>query len=130
MKTNHLLLYSVLLAVIVLSPLITSAAAADCPTGGFVTCSGDTTCPCTWDKVIEMLKKILNFIATEVALPLGTIAIIVGGVMLLISAGNPNLAGMGKKIVYSAIIGLVLALCTTLIINWILDTLGYIGQKL
>ena len=104
-------------------------ALADCPTGGIVTCSGTPDCPCTWDKVSLMLSKILDFFV-DIALSLATIAIIIGGVLILISAGNPKLAGMGRTILYSAIIGLFLALCAKLIINWILDAIGYLGGRL
>jgi hypothetical protein len=49
--------------------------------------------------------------------------------MILISAGNANLLGMGKKIIYSAIIGLVLVFCSWLIINFIMEALGYTGPS-
>jgi len=44
---------------------------------------------------------------------------------MMISAGNPQLFGTGKKILYTSIIGLVLVFCSWLIINFIMSALGY-----
>ena len=46
-----------------------------------------------------MLVKIYRFIVTMIATPLAVISVIVGGVMMMMSAGNPNLMGTGKKII-------------------------------
>jgi hypothetical protein len=43
---------------------------------------------------------------------------------MLISAGNPNMFGMGKKTLYISIIGLVLVLCSYMIVKFILNALG------
>jgi len=72
-----------------------------------------------------MLVKIYEFIVWWIATPLAVIAIIIGGVMMMISAGNPNLLGTGKKILYAAIIGLVLAFGSYLIIDFILHAIGF-----
>ena len=60
-----------------------------------------------------------------IATPLAVIALIVGGIFIMISAGNPNLLGNGKKILYAAIIGLALVWGSWLIIDFILHTIGY-----
>jgi len=71
-----------------------------------------------------MAGKIYNFIVKDIATPLAVLAITIGGILMLISAGNPNLLSLGKKIMYAAIIGLVLVWCSYLIINFILTTIG------
>lgn len=120
MKKYFLPIITVCVLAMTFSPFI---ALAKCP-DGIVTCSGTPECPCTWDKVAEMLQKILNFIVFTIAVPLGTLAIIIGAIVLMTSAGNPGRAAMGKTIIWSAIIGLLLALTTRLIINFILDAIG------
>ena len=35
--------------------------------------------------------------AQELATPLATVAVIVGGILMMVSGGNPNLMGLGKK---------------------------------
>jgi len=92
---------------------------------GLVPCDG---ADCTIPKFFEMLVNIYRFIVFTIAVPLGIIALSVAGVMILISAGNPGLANKGKSILWLAIIGLTLALCSWLIINFILTTLGYKGN--
>jgi len=74
-----------------------------------------------------MLARIFNFIVYSIATPLAVIMITIGAIMILISAGNPNLAGMGKKMLWISAIGLVLVFCSWLIINFILTALGYNG---
>ncbi len=89
-------------------------------------CAADGSDACTIGDFFTMLAKIYDFIVKMIATPLAVIALTVGGIMILISAGNPNLAGTGKKILYAGIIGLVLVFCSWLIINFILCTvLGY-----
>ena len=71
-----------------------------------------------------MLGNIYTFLVTDIATPLATLAVIVGGVLIMVSAGNPNLSGMGKKILYAGIIGMILVFCSYLIINWILGIIA------
>jgi len=73
-----------------------------------------------------MLTNIYVFIVWDIATPLATIALIVGGIFMMMSAGNPNIMGTGKKIVWAAVIGLVLVFCSFLIIDTILNLLGYL----
>jgi hypothetical protein len=98
----------------VLAPLAVKAADS-----GLVTCNPtcDTTngtCSnmCTICNFFQMLAKIYDFIVKDIAVPLAIVAIIIGGIFILISAGNPNLAGTGKKILYAAFIGLALVFCS------------------
>ena len=82
---------------------------------------------CTIDDFFTMLASVYSFIVNDIATPLAIIAVTIGGILMMISAGNPNLMGTGKKILYSAIIGLVLVFCSYLIINFVLVTIGYSG---
>jgi hypothetical protein len=73
-----------------------------------------------------MLVKIYNFIVQDIATPLAIISLTVGGILMMMSAGNPNLMTLGKKIFYAAIIGLALVFGSWVIINTIAVTiLGY-----
>lgn len=89
--------------------------------GGIVTCNGPD---CTIDSFFAMLGKIYSFIVLDIAGPLAIIAVIIGGILMMVSAGNPNLMSTGKKVLWSGIIGLVLAYCSYLIIKTILDAMG------
>ena len=105
--------------------------AADCPpkgeeTGGLVPCG--VTCNCTITNFFIMLANIYGFIVWYIATPLAVLALTIGGIFILISAGNPNLMGKGKQILYAGIIGLILVFCSWLIIDTILFIIGYTGN--
>jgi len=89
---------------------------------GLVPCDGPN---CTICSFFQLLANIYDFIVKMIATPLAVIALIVGGIFIMISAGNPNLLGNGKKILYAAIIGLALVWGSWLIIDFILHTIGY-----
>jgi hypothetical protein len=84
-------------------------------------------CPCQFEHIFVLLNKIYNFIVKMIAAPLAVIALIVGGILIMISAGNPELLGKGKKTLYAAIIGLALVFGSWVIINTILSLIGYQG---
>lgn len=87
-------------------------------------CSG-VACPCGITDFFILLGNIYGFLVIYIAAPLAFLSLSIGGVFILISAGNPNLAGMGKKMVWAGVIGLVLVFCSWLIINFILEIIGY-----
>jgi len=91
---------------------------------GLVPCDGTLSSPCGWKQVVGMLNGIYSFIVDKIAVPLAILALVVGGIILMASAGDPKAAGLGKTIIWSAIIGLLLALCSKLIINFILNAIG------
>jgi hypothetical protein len=96
--------------------------------GGIVGCPTGDNGTYSIDDFFGMLGRIYNFIVLMIAAPLAVIAVSVGGIMMLISAGNPNLMGIGKKVFWSAIIGLALALGSYAIINFVLGAVS--GGKL
>lgn len=96
------------------------------PTGGqpLVPCNG---ADCTIGKLFEMIGRVYNFIVWDIATPLATLALLVGGIMVLVSAGNPGLLAKGKEVLRWTTLGLVLVFCAWLIINFILTAIGAPG---
>jgi len=90
--------------------------------GALVTCKGPTDC--TLDAFFDMLGTIYTFIVKDIATPLAVIAIIVGAILMMSSAGNPNQMALGKKVFWSAVIGLVLVYGSYLIVKTILEAMG------
>ena len=82
---------------------------------------------CTIDDFFTMLASVYSFIVNDIATPLAIIAVTIGGILMMISAGNPNMMSLGKKIFWSAVIGLTLAFCSYLIIKFVLSAVGYTG---
>jgi len=99
-------------------PVLTNAA-------GLVPCGNPGELQCTILDFFGMLGRIYEFLVKDIATPLAILAMTIGGVMILISAGNPNLLGTGKNILKMAIIGLFLVFCSWLIVDLILGALGY-----
>jgi len=99
------------------------------PKQGLVPCgkATDGSDACTIDDFFTMLALVYDFLVWKIASPLAILAITIGAVVLMTSAGNPAQAGTGKKILWAAIIGLVLVFLSWLIIKTILDAIGYTG---
>jgi len=118
---------SLLIAIFLVLFLIPVLSCAEIgPKDSIVPC-GQGTSQCTINDFFTMLAKIYSFIVWRIATPLATIGLLIGGIMLLVSAGNPNLATRGKDVIKVSIIGLVLVFCSWLIIKVILTTIGYKG---
>jgi len=119
MKKTFLVIALFSLLSIIFIPIFVSAQGQ-----GLVPCNGPD---CTINSFFQMLLNIYNFLTTMIATPLAIIALIVGGIFMMASAGNPSTFGKGKEIITWAIIGLFLVWGSYLIINLILTTIGYGG---
>jgi hypothetical protein len=107
----------VILFFLISIPLITSAAIVPCGNPGEE--------PCTLNDFFLMLGNIYDFLVKYIAAPLAILAISIGGVLMMISGGNPSLFNRGKQILILSIIGLVLAFGSWLIIETLLRALQY-----
>jgi len=106
-------------------PIIGFAQGGGACGGPIVTCDGSTGNPCDFNALMQMIGRIYSFIVQCIATPLAVIAVTVGGILMLVSAGNPNLLSLGKKVFYSALIGLALAYLSYTIVKFVLDAIGY-----
>ena len=88
-----------------------------------VTCGVGTGKPCTICDIWVLTKNVVDFILGTLAVPIVIVALIIGGFMYLTSSGDPKKTEQAKKVVTSAIIGLVIALAAFLIVDTILVTL-------
>ena len=93
-----------------------------------VTCDPASGTPCTLTDFFTMITNVYSFIVLEIATPLAIIAMIVGGIFMLVAGGSPGLMATGKKIAITAIIGLVLVFASYLIISFILNLIGFTGN--
>jgi type IV secretory pathway VirB2 component (pilin) len=119
MKKTFLTVVLSCLLLVISVPLLVKA------TAPIVPCSGPD---CTIDSFFTMLNNVYSFIVIDIAGPLAIIAVGVGGILMMISAGNPNLMSLGKKVFWSAIIGLFLVFGSYAIIKLVLSTIGYKGN--
>jgi hypothetical protein len=71
------------------------------------------------------MRRIMSFLLFVIALPAAVIAIIAGGAYWLLSAGSPERISKGKDILWWAFIGFIVAFAAWVIINTLLDTIGF-----
>ena len=128
--TSIILIYVLLM---ILAPILVSAQAIGStplvPCGTNCKCDANKNCTgcCTITDIFKMVGLVYRFIVWDIATPLAIIAILAGGIMLMISAGNPGLAGKGRSILTVAAIGIALVFCSWLIVNAILLAIGAPG---
>lgn len=92
---------------------------------GLVPCGNPDQQACTINDFFTMLSNIYDFIVLKIATPLAIAMVTIGGILLLVSAGNPSLSSLGRKTLWAAVIGLVLAYGSWVILKFILNTIGY-----
>ncbi len=126
MKKNILIVFVLLFLVVLIAPIGTTAQTFN-PKVGLVPCgkAANGSDACTILDFFGMLARIYSFIVWNIATPLAVLALTIGGIFMMISAGNPNLFSKGKEILKWAIIGLVLVFGSWLIIDFILGAIGY-----
>ncbi|OGZ78190.1 MAG: hypothetical protein A2358_02475 [Candidatus Staskawiczbacteria bacterium RIFOXYB1_FULL_37_44] len=97
---------------------------------GLVPCGNapDGSDACTINDFFIMLVRVYDFIVKMIATPLAVIALIVGAILMMASAGDPGIFGKGKEIIKWAVIGLFLVWGSFLIIDFILKTIGFLGN--
>jgi len=126
---KKILLIAIFLSLILIPTL--ASALCDTSGGGIVPCgqsdsNGKIACPCTLGHVFLIFSRIYDFLVKYIATPLAVLGLVIGGVLLLLSAGNPGLAKMGKDAIIASVIGLCLAYGSYLIIKTILAAMGYV----
>ena len=111
------ILFFLVFSLVLLSPFLSIAGES------LVTCGqGDTMCELK--DLIKIPMQIVDFLIKYIVTGLATLFIIIGGLTILFSGGNPGTASLGKKILFTAVVGLALALGAKALINYILQTIG------
>ncbi|MFA6393583.1 MAG: pilin [Patescibacteria group bacterium] len=117
--------YSILLSVIgyLLSANISSAAIID-----GLGCATDTTgaTNCSLNDFVRIGLNAVQLIF-GLAGSLALLFFIYGGIMWVISGGNPDRVKKGQDALKNAVIGLVIIFTSYMIINFVMTTLGYKG---
>ncbi len=87
-----------------------------------VPCSG---IDCNVCHLYEGIRRIMNFLLFTAVLPLLVISLLAAGVLYLISGGSERWRTMAKDILWYAAMGTLLAFTAWVIVNTLLDTLGF-----
>ncbi|MEK7162633.1 MAG: pilin, partial [Patescibacteria group bacterium] len=91
---------------------------------GLVPCGGPGN-PCRVCHLYDLAKNVMNFLLWTVAAPLMVVALIAGGIVWLTSAGSEEKVALGRKILWSAVVGFLIAFAAWVIVNTILNTLVF-----
>ena len=94
-----------------------------CPKEGIVPC-GTPCCRCGFCDFFILIDHIVDFIMFKIAPVLGVLMIIIGGVMFLVSSGDPARIGRAKKIVIYSIVGLLIIYTAYIMVGLILKNIG------
>jgi len=79
--------------------------------------------PLKYDKIEDIIKAITGLLKV-IAIPLGTIMIIVSGIQYMTSAGNEEKASKAKKTMLYTIIGLAIVIAVDFIVGLLKEILG------
>lgn len=105
----------ILVSTILLLPTVIFAA-------GIVPCDGTAASPCTYYKLIELGKNLINFF-TLISIPLAAIAFAYAGFLFITGAGNESKIKEAKSIGTKVLIGFLFILSAWLIVYLITSNL-------
>lgn len=87
---------------------------------GLVVCGTTASNPCTFDKLIEQVRVVINFLIFKIAAPLAAVMFAYAGYLYVTNRGNESQIKEAHEIFWNVFIGLVIALAAWLTINFIL----------
>lgn len=103
--------------------------------GGFVPCGISTTtdlngvssltCPCQLGHLFIVINKLYNFILWYIATPLAGLLIMIGGIIIIFSAGFPNWRKRGENIIWWTVIAWALMFGAYIIVSVLFAAIGY-----
>lgn len=85
---------------------------------------GDQTKQCQLCHLFVLLDNIVDFVLFKIVLPLATLLLVIGGILFIFSAENPENVTKGRAILTSVVIGLIIIFAAWLIINSFVMLIG------
>lgn len=92
---------------------------------GLVPCGGEGQARCELNDIFSLVVNSYTFAVFNLATPLAILVIVIGGVYMVLAGVSPSYFDKGKQMVIWAVIAWGLIFCAYLIINTVLDALGY-----
>lgn len=84
---------------------------------GLIPCKGSA---CTTEDFYTLIANIVRF-GLDFAVMIAVVAILWGGFLILISAGDPGRQSQGKDAIKAAVVGLIIVLSAWLIVNTLIS---------
>lgn len=88
-----------------------------------VPCGTSTTHPCTACDFGQLAINIVNFLL-NIILPLAAVMIVIGGITIATAGDNPGKVSKGKEIITAAVVGILIALLSWIIIDTIIKVVA------
>lgn len=88
--------------------------------GGLVPCgnsTGPNTDECTFQDLIVLANKVIDFLILNLAAPLAGVVAAIAGVMMFTAGGNEERLTKAKSLLWSAVLGFIIALSAWLVIK-------------
>ena len=105
------------------TPTPTKTNASEDLSGNLVPCDGKTTNPCTFDKLIDLINKVIKFLL-YLTVPIAAVVFSYAGVIFLTKGSNPSAREHAIGMFWNVFWGIIIALIAVLVIKTILDALG------
>jgi amino acid transporter len=121
-KLKKILIFTFIFLLLVM-PVFSFAAVS---VGGLVPCDNSATQPCNFTALMSLINKVIDFIFKALVVPIAAVMFAYAG-FLLITAGGGEGKTKAKKIFTSAVIGLLFAAGSWIIVKTLLSILGYKG---
>lgn len=92
---------------------------------GLIPCGRSGQNMCTLCDLIVGIEGIVKYLL-KIAIGIAVLAICIGGILYIVSVGDPGLIEMGKNAMKNAIIGIIICLVAFIVIN---TTMLYLGSQ-
>lgn len=89
-----------------------------------VPCGGEGQPACKLCHLWQLFSNLINFLLIDIVIPVAVVLFVASGVVFLTSGGSTTRIELAKKIIRSAITGLVIIFLSWLIIDTIMKTLA------
>ena len=99
----------------------TQEKAGDIGEGGLIPCTNS----CNADDIFRLINNLVEFFIKVLVIPIFVIMIVYAGYKYIIALGNPSKVANLKSLFSNMLMGLVLVLCSFIIVKGILYALGY-----
>ncbi len=92
--------------------------------GSLVPCTND----CDFSSVFELINKLIDFLITDLLLPVAVLMFVYAGYKYITAEGNPGKRADVKKMVGHLILGMLIILLAWVIVKTLLGVIGYTNE--
>jgi len=89
-----------------------------------VTCGRNGQAMCNFCSIFDIIDRIITFVITCLVPTLATLFLVIGGITMLISTGNPTTFNKAKAIITAVIVGVVIIFLSWAFLNTFFTYLG------